>query len=241
MMRRMLGTPSLGAGSASKGGPPAEWTPRARPCSAFLGGAGRSGLLCSLLLLAAIGSACADDPLDRKVVCTYHDREFSEVAADLGKQAGMEMLIDPTIKERVSLDLGNVTLGDALTATCDLAGVFYGRASDKSIAIAPADPKRPLFPLIVETKVLPIRYVTTKQLLNLMAVSPYRELIAADEVSNQVRIIGPRPALDKIEAEIAQIDRPKAQISAADGVPGHFADQPEGLEQRLAGGRQSVK
>lgn len=170
-------------------------------------------LFCLLVVVLAlcVPILAEESVYDKPVTCTFKDLDFPAIIAGLAKQTGVEILVDPAIQSKLTFDLGQVTLGQALERLCLLVNAFPGRIGEK-LVIATGDPKGPLFWAIMETELIPVRYYDVKQMMQFLAKNIIAQYLIADEASNSLSISAPRAMIDYAKALIFSLDKAKLQI-----------------------------
>ena len=171
----------------------------------------RMTLVILMLILALAASIAFADILETPVDCTFKDQEILAVVKELAQQANVEILLDPAIKGKISLELGQVTLKRAIEQIAVLVGGFPGFVGGR-IYLASPDPKGPYYLAVLETKVVAVGHLDVKQILQYLAKHPIAQYLTADEETNTISITAPSPIVDYAEAVIKGLDQRQLQV-----------------------------
>lgn len=200
-------------------------------------------LLGLLVMFASIGYAETPENIyDKTVTCTFKDQGFQEIVTDLAKQANVEILVDPTLAGKLTVDFGQVNLRQALEKLCLLINAYPGRIGDK-LVIASADPKGPFFWAIMETEVVRVGYVEVRDLMLYFAKNPIAQYLTANETTNSISITAPRPIIDYATALIREHDQrqPQLRIEGIAIDDSSIQDKDKGVQFQFAFGPPNPK
>jgi len=166
-----------------------------------------------LALTCLMGPAsCAWGQASRvEVNCTYQDQELAAVVSDLSKQAGVEILVDPVLKGKISLSLGRVPLRTAVEEVAALVKGYAGFADGRAY-LASADPKGPYYLVVLETAVIPIGHLGVDEVMKYLAKHPIAEYLTVDDTANSICITAPGPIVEYAKSVIRKLDQPQPQI-----------------------------
>lgn len=185
------------------------------------------GLFLAVLLLVVVSGTAAVAELGNEasvwntpVVCTFENTDFATAMADLAKQSHATIMVDPKVQAKVSAELKDVALSDAIDYLARLAGAYPIQFDEHTWAIASLDPQGPYYNLISQTEIIPVNYVDVKEIIwyegdkvsGLLARHPYRDFLVPDPTSNRISITAPPALIERLRADISQIDQPKRQI-----------------------------
>lgn len=165
------------------------------------------------VLIISISTASSPQVLyanDVLVTNVFDGSEILGVLRDISAQTGINIVADHTVQGWVTLELNEVPLEKALEMILAPGGYIYVKIGDYYL-VGSADSKSPAFALLSRTEVVRLKYAKAENAVRLLSdfFIPYVKVGSADNV---LAITGPQVLIDRIRADIAQIDKPAPQV-----------------------------
>jgi type II secretory pathway component GspD/PulD (secretin) len=170
-------------------------------------------LLCltAAILLAAAAAAqeqpAADVTAEAALVSNvFVDTDLRQALQDVGAQAGVNIIADPSVQGLVSVELADVTVDKALELL--LAGTEFQveRTPDYYLVYSP-DQSAGAFTDVAATRIATISHVAAETARSLLP-DPLQRYVRVDQAGNTLAVTAPPELLARIMQDLAQIDRP---------------------------------
>ena len=152
--------------------------------------------------------AAPDDGLQQKVSLDYKDVDLASVLRSLAWTYNLNIVTSSDIKGKVTINLQNVTVEEALDAILTINGLVYSKRG-RILYIAPGDPKT----VDVATAVIFLKYIPASEAQGILKkVISLKGEIKTSEIANSL-IISDFPAnIEKAMALLEKIDLPPQQV-----------------------------
>lgn len=176
-------------------------------------------VLIGLLLVVVSTATLAEGILDSKVTANFDNKPVGEVLADLAKQVGAAVTVDPKVSGNITVQLDETTLAKALDEVCRLTGSYYGLVQEKSLVVASPDPAGPYYASIAKVEVVKINHLTAQNVMTALSKHPYfAYMTLADPQLNSITITAPPAIIERLKADIRAIDIAKRVVEIQIGV-----------------------
>ncbi len=178
----------------------------------------------------------AGEPLITNV---FADTDLRQALSDIAAQASVIIIPDATVQGTISADLRDVPLEAALRMVLVSDGLAFKHMDGYYLVGAP-DPANPNFYLLSETEVIELNYLDGNAIAAYLAgpygkfaivegaapAEPERDMTRdrtrattqrvpsarATVTGTRLFVTAPRPIIDRIQADLALIDRPRTQV-----------------------------
>jgi len=149
-----------------------------------------------------------DNRLAQKISLDYKDADLSSVLRSLAWTYKLNIVTSPDIKGRVTINLKEVSVKEALGAILAINGLAYAERGG-IIYIAPGDPKT----VEMDSEVIFLKYLSASEAQNLLRriMSPKGDM-KINETSNSLIITDYPNNIEKILALLEKVDFPPQQV-----------------------------
>lgn len=169
----------------------------------------RASVAIVLVILAALGSCYASEqPL---VTNIFYDTFVVDALSDISVQTGIPIIADTTVSGFITLDLIDVPFEEALARVCIPLGLTFRRMSEGYYLVGAATVDNPTFALLSDIRVVKMRYQKAEAVARLL-VESYKPFVKVDSETNTIVITASPELIERIESDIARIDRPIRQV-----------------------------
>ena len=134
-----------------------------------------------------------------------------EVANEIARQAGTPVSTPADSDARVSLNLTDVSPGDALRAIATGCGLSAGRRADGSWVLASGVGGSGGYE-VSETRRAPLRYLRAVEALDLLP-NFLLDYIHADREGNSIVVTGPSWMCERVAADLTKLDVPPREVT----------------------------
>ena len=140
----------------------------------------------------------------------FVDTDLRQALQDVATQIGATIIADPTVSGQVSCELKDATLDKAMEIL--LAGTGYGvKKTPDYYLVYSTDPKSPVFRQVSQARMIRLDYAQPETVVKLLPPT-YKDYVQAEAKGNKVFITAPEALVDRIEADIRQIDQPPGHV-----------------------------
>jgi type II secretory pathway component GspD/PulD (secretin) len=168
--------------------------------------------------LAAYGQAPLQDAVDaaepeeseKLVTNVFYQTDLRQVLSDIATQVGVVIVPEVSVRGLVTCELNDVPLGRALDIVLAGTGFVVKKTPDYYL-VCSADPKSPAFPMISETRILRLDYVQADATARMLS-SSFRDYVQADKDINVLSITAPPALVERIAADVLELDRPPGHV-----------------------------
>jgi len=140
----------------------------------------------------------------------FIDTELRQVLQDISSQTGVTIIPDQTVTGLVTCELEEVPLKKALEIVLAGTGYMLQKTPDYYLVSSP-DPKDAGFLSSSVTKSVKMNYVAAKSVANLLSPA-FKNYVQADPATETVSITAPATLVNRIEADLMQIDKPQKHV-----------------------------
>lgn len=140
----------------------------------------------------------------------FYDTDLRQALSDVAAQAGVTIVPDSTVQGYVTADLVDVPLEDALRMLL-ASGAFVFRKMEGYYLVGAPDPTNPNFPLLSDTEIVELDYLTADQ-LKVLLPDIYARYVKFDATGNRVVITAPTALAERIISYIRAVDTCPLQI-----------------------------
>ncbi len=149
-----------------------------------------------------------EDPLQQIISIDYKDADLASVLRSLAWTYKLNLVTSPDIKGKVTLNLKDVTLKEALGAIVGINGLAYSQR-EGIIYIAPGDPQT----VEMDNEVIFLKYISASEAQNILkkVISPKGD-IKVNEVSNSLIVTDFLGNINKLKELINKLDLPPQQV-----------------------------
>lgn len=133
-----------------------------------------------------------------------------ELLTMFAAQARLPLLVDDTVKRRITVHLANKTSDEILSTIVDAYGFSWAQVDGVHI-ISEGMPKTPSSYLLSDIASVTTKYVAPAQAKQLLPIFLQQHVMVNTD-QNAVVLSGPKPVLDKFREDVAQFDVPATQI-----------------------------
>jgi type II secretory pathway component GspD/PulD (secretin) len=190
----------------------------------------RRTLICFFFLLISSLAAFTAFAAGDTVSLSLEDAEFAQIFQTLGRLQNLNVVVDPAVVGRGTLDLKDVPFGEALDLVAGLGGYEY-RILGNTLIVGTPERLRYMDGADVETiHFIETEYASAEDLERALSLVLPRENIFIQPDSGLVILIGPQEIIGRAEAIIAAVDKPqsKSVTTVPVAVPtGEVAPVPE--------------
>lgn len=170
-----------------------------------------SGLLIGVLLAIGTSSlptaSAQETQTDEKAILisnVFFDTDLRQAVEDIAAQAGVNIIVDPTVGGLVTAELDNVPLDEALALI--LAGTeFQVTRTDDYYLVFSADETSLLFPDVAQTQIIPLGSIDAEMARELLPDS-LRRFVRSDLQSNSLVVTAPGKLLARITEDVEKIN-----------------------------------
>lgn len=133
-----------------------------------------------------------------------------ELLTSFAAAAHLPLLVDDTVKRKITIHLADKTETEILTTIVDAYGFSWAQIEGVHI-ISEGMPKTPSSYLLSDIASVTTKYVAPAQAKQLLPIFLQQHVMVNTD-QNAVVLSGPKPVLDKFRDDVAQFDVPAAQI-----------------------------
>lgn len=165
-----------------------------------------SGVVVGILFLAnGIGMAS-----DHPVTLNVQDTEVRDILTAIAAVDGVNILLDETVKGKMSLAITNMPVDEALNLIVKTRGFTYQRMPDGTIVVAES---KTLLAGFGSATVFPVKYAVAADLKKVLAGSVPDERIKVDEASNSIIFFGSPVEAGQLRDALEKLDIPRRQVT----------------------------
>ncbi len=146
--------------------------------------------------------------LQQKISLDYKDADLGSVLRSLAWTYNLNIVTSPDVKGRVTINLNDIAVEDALEAILTINGLAYSKRAG-IIYIAPGDPKA----VEMNSEVIFLKYLSASEAQNILrkVVSPKGD-IKIDEVANSLIITDFLANIAKVQKLLEKVDVAPRQV-----------------------------
>lgn len=137
---------------------------------------------------------------------------ITQALQDIAMQAGVNVLTDPGVQGFVTLELNEVPFEQALQMILAPGGFTYVKLDETTYLVGKADRSSPIFSQLTQTRLVRLNHATADQARRLVS-EYYTNYVRFDPETNTALITAPPDLLERIEADLAQVDQPLPQVA----------------------------
>ena len=140
----------------------------------------------------------------------FVDTDLRQALQDVATQMGATIIADPTVGGQVSCELKDAPLDKAMEIL--LAGTGYSvKKTPDYYLVYSSDSKSPVFRQVSQSRMIRLDYAEAETVLKLLSPA-YNDFVQAAPMGNKVFITAPEALLERIEADIRQMDQPPGHV-----------------------------
>jgi len=162
-------------------------------------------MVLALFLVSAVGFAS-----DRPVSVNMKDVEVRDILSALAAVDGVNILVDESVKGKMSLNINGMALDDALNMVVKTRGLAYQRMPDGTIVVAEA---KTLLTGYGSVTVFPLKNVVGADMKKVLAGSVPDERLKVDESSNSLVFFGSPAETDVVRKALETLDTSPKQVT----------------------------
>ncbi len=167
-------------------------------------------LVCCLVVLIVLPGLTVYAQED-KISLSLQDAEFAQIFQTLGRLQNMNVVVDPSVTGRSTLELEDVPFMEALEIVAGLGGYDY-RILGNTLVVATPERLRHIDRLDVEgVRFIQVQHIEAAELERALSLVMPRENMYIQPESGLVILIGSQEALGRAEEIIAALDKPAAR------------------------------
>lgn len=175
----------------------------------------RPTFLCCVILLISTIAALSVSAAEDLVSLSLQDAEYAQIFQTLGRLQNLNVVVDPSVVGRGTLDLKDVPFGEALDIVANLGGYEY-RILGNTLVVATPERLRYMDRADVEAlHFVETKYASAEELQKALGLVLPPESIYIQPETGLVILIGPQEVLARAEEIIAALDKPKPETPAA--------------------------
>lgn len=163
------------------------------------------------LVIGGLAAQPAASRTDVLVTDIFYDTFFVDALNDLSAQTGVSIVADSSVSGFVTMEFEDLPLEDVLRRLCVPFGYTFRYMPGDYYLVGAADINNPTFGLLSEIRVFKTHYVKAETVARLLS-DFYKSFVKVDETLNTLVVTGSPEMLERIEADIAQIDTPIRQV-----------------------------
>ena len=168
----------------------------------------RPTFLCCVILLISTIAALSVSAAEDLVSLSLQDAEYAQIFQTLGRLQNLNVVVDPTVVGRGTLDLKDVPFGEALDIVANLGGYEY-RILGNTLVVATPERLRYMDRADVEAlHFVETKYASAEELQKALGLVLPPESIYIQPETGLVILIGPQEVLGRAEEIIAALDKP---------------------------------
>ncbi|MBC7288010.1 MAG: hypothetical protein H5T86_08225, partial [Armatimonadetes bacterium] len=133
-----------------------------------------------------------------------------ELLTEFARRAGLKLIIDDTVKRKVTIHIENKPAQDVIDLIVDAYG-FSAANVDGVIIVSEGIPENPSSYLLSDIACVTTKYVAPAQAQKLLPVF-LRGQVKVNTDQNSVVLSGPKPVLEKFRQDVSEFDVPAQQI-----------------------------
>lgn len=141
---------------------------------------------------------------------SYFETDLRQVLTDLSMETGIPILWDNTVQGLVTFEAVDKPLEDLLRSILLPAGYIYSLQKGTYFVGSPK-PQDPAFGLLSMTEVISLSNIGAVEGIALLS-DYFKPYVNASKTANTVCITAPPNIVERIRADLSQIDRPPTQI-----------------------------
>jgi type IV pilus assembly protein PilQ len=144
------------------------------------------------------------------VTNSFFETDIRQVLTDLSMETGIPILWDATVQGLVTYEAQEKPLDDVLKAILLPMGFTYS-FEDGAYYVGSAKPEDPAFGLLSKTEVVTLSNVDATEAIGMLS-DFFKKYVKASKSSNMVCITAPPNWIERIKADLIELDAPPAQI-----------------------------
>jgi type IV pilus assembly protein PilQ len=164
----------------------------------------------SLMIIALFWTNGVVLASDRPVTLNVQDTEVRDILAAIAAVDGVNIILDETVKGKISLSISNMPLDEALNLVVKTRGFTYQRMPDGTIVVAEG---KTLLAGFGSVTVFPVKYAVAADLKKVLAGTVAEERLKVDDASNSLVFFGPPAEAEQVSATLANLDIPCKQVT----------------------------
>lgn len=166
-------------------------------------------LIAGLWGMLSMGSVLGA-PANPRISMNIQNAEVKDVLTSLAATGGVNMIVDETVKGKISLSLYNTPLDEAIDMVVKARGLNYQKMADGTIVVAEA---KTLLAGFGAVTVLPLKYAIAAEAKKALAGVVADERLKVDESSNSLVHFGPPSEAALVRAAVEGLDIPYKQVT----------------------------
>lgn len=168
------------------------------------------------LLLVVVGtplmtSASEGAATEPNVSILFYETDLRDALSELVMLTGVNIVADDTVHGRVTLDLQDVPLEQALRMML-LGGGYVLRKVDDFYLVGLPDPRGPAFFHLADTETVRVRHMTAGEALRRLP-GLYDPYVRADADDYAMTIMAPPSVIERFKADLRRIDVPRKMVT----------------------------
>ncbi len=163
-----------------------------------------------LLLLTALPLTAGEVEEEPLVSTLFYQTDIREALNEVALQTGINIIPDETVRGVITMDLEDVPLEKALEMMLISGGYTYQKIDDYYLVGLP-DSRSRIFQHLVETETIKLNYISASEAHQLLP-SFYDGYYSYSTDRDLFNVSAPRPIIENLKEDLAQIDRPQKQV-----------------------------
>lgn len=153
----------------------------------------------------SVSGIAADDPVT--VNNSFYQSDLRQAIEDVAAQAGVNIIVDPTVQGVVTVNIENSSVEKALSLL--LAGSPYRvQKTEDYFLVYSIDAKSDLLTSVAKTKIVHLKHISPEAARNLLA-EPLHQYVRFESGSGtRIAITAPPELMKRILDDLAEIDQP---------------------------------
>ena len=140
----------------------------------------------------------------------FIDTDIRQVLQDISSQTGVIVIADQSVTGLITCELKDVPLDKALEIVLAGTGYVVKKTPDYYLVSSP-DPKEATFATSSKTNFVKTNYLRADEAVKLLSPA-FTKYVQADATTSTVVITAPQALINRIESDIALIDRPPRHV-----------------------------
>ena len=136
---------------------------------------------------------------------------ITQALQDIGMQAGVNILADPSVQGFVTVELKDVPFEQALRMVLAPGGFTYVKLDDSTYLVGKADRTSPIFHVLTRTERIRLNHIGAEEARRLLS-EYYAPYVRFDPATNNLLITAAPDMVERIKADVRMIDQPPAQV-----------------------------
>ncbi|MBP2653920.1 MAG: pilQ [Firmicutes bacterium] len=147
---------------------------------------------------------------EQLVTLNVSNAEVRDILAAIAAVNGVNIIVDETVKGKMSLNISDMPLDEALNLVVKTRGYTYQRMPDGAIVVAEA---KTLLTGFGSVEVFSLKYAVAADLKKMLAGVVAEERLKADDATNTLVFFGPPTEAEKVREVIDRLDIPQKQVT----------------------------